>query len=146
MTSLADRPGVAALDELPPALSSMWRLCKLGYRHEPRLMVAAFVLSQIAALPDALLALWLMVLGRGVLEQNTTLVYTAAIGLGVSATATWFLNTVSTRVQRRFRDKVTIALEAHVARLQASVTSIAHHERPDYLDRLAMLRDQVFVL
>ena len=49
-------------------------------------------------------------------------------------------------MQRRFRDKVTIALEAHVARLQASVATIAHQERPDYLDRLAMLRDQVFVL
>src|SRR5206468_5491197 len=58
----------------------------------------------------------------------------------------WFLRTVSTRVQRRFRDKVTIALESHVARLQATVATIAHHERPDYLDRLAMLRDQVFVL
>ena len=49
-------------------------------------------------------------------------------------------------MQRRFRDKVTIALEAHVARLQASIATIAHQERPDYLDRLAMLRDQVFVL
>ena len=49
-------------------------------------------------------------------------------------------------MQRRFRDKVTIALESHVARLQASVATIAHHERPDYLDRLSMLRDQVFVL
>src|SRR3977135_4360270 len=70
----------------------------------------------------------------------------AAVGLGVSAAATWFLGTVSTRVQRRFRDKVTIALESHVARLQASVATIAHHERADYLDRLAMLRNQVFVL
>jgi ATP-binding cassette subfamily B protein len=49
-------------------------------------------------------------------------------------------------MQRRFRDKVTIALEAHVARLQASVPTIAHQERPEYLDRLSMLRDQVFVL
>jgi ATP-binding cassette subfamily B protein len=136
----------AAADALPPALSSMWRLCKLGLRHEPRLMVTAFVLSQLAALPDALLALWLMLLGKGIVEGNATLVSAAAIGLGVSATATWFLNTVSTRVQRRFRDKVTIALESHVARLQATVATIAHHERPDYLDRLAMLRDQVFVL
>src|SRR5262245_43987478 len=124
----------------------MWRLCKLGYQHEPWLLLAAFVLALLAALPDALLALWLKLLGTGVLEQNRTLLLTAAIGLGVSATATWFLRTVSTRVQRRFRDKVTIALEAHVARLQASVATIAHHERPDYLDRLAVLRDQVFVL
>ena len=145
MTSSSERIPAAG-DALPPALKSMWRLCKLGFRHEPRLMLTAFVLSQLAALPDALLALWLMLLGFGIVDGNGTLVTTAAIGLGVSATATWFLNTVSTRVQRRFRDKVTIALESHVARLQATVATIAHHERPDYLDRLAMLRDQVFVL
>jgi ATP-binding cassette, subfamily B, bacterial len=149
MTSSVERRrdvSQTTIDDLPPALSSMWRLCVLGYRHEPRLMLGAFVLSQVAALPDALLALWLMLLGEGVLENRPGLVRAAAIGLGVSATATWFLRTVSTRVQRRFRDKVTIALESHVARLQASIATIAHHERPEYLDRLAMLRDQVFVL
>jgi len=140
MTSSPD-PGA-----LPPALPSMWRLCKLGYRHEPRLMIYAFLLSQLSALPDALIALWLMLLGKGVLEHRPGLLLAAAIGLGVSSTATWFLRTVGTRVQRRFRDKVTIALESHVARLQASVATIEHHERPEYLDRLAMLRDQVFVL
>jgi ATP-binding cassette, subfamily B, bacterial len=141
-----DAAAVNVYDALPPALSSMWRLCKLGYRHEPRLMLAAFVLSQLSALPDALLALWLMLLGQGVLENRPGLVRGAAVALGVSATGTWFLRTVSTRVQRRFRDKVTIALESHVARLQASVATITHHERPEYLDRLSMLRDQVFVL
>jgi ATP-binding cassette, subfamily B, bacterial len=144
MTSSPNRD--RAIEPLPPALSSMWRLCKLGYRHEPRLMAVAFVLSQLAALPDALLALWLMLLGKGVLEHRPGMVEGAAIGLGVSTAATWFLRTVSTRVQRRFRDKVTIALESHVAQLQASVATIAHQERPEYLDRLSMLRNQVFVL
>jgi ATP-binding cassette subfamily B protein len=150
MTSSPERsastPPRSISDELPPGLSSMWRLCKLGYRHEPGLLLAAFLLSLVAALPDALLALWFKLLGDGVLQGNRGLVRTAAIALGVSVAATWFLRTVSTRVQRRFRDKVTIALEAHVARLLASVVTIAHHERPDYLDRLAMLRNQVFVL
>jgi ATP-binding cassette, subfamily B, bacterial len=134
------------IDPLPPALSSMWRLCKLGYRHEPRLMLGAFALSQLASLPDALLALWLMLLGKGVLEHRPGLVEATAVGLGLSAAATWLLRTVSTRVQRRFRDKVTIALEAHVARLQATIATIAHQESPEYLDRLSMLRNQVFVL
>src|SRR6202167_463232 len=148
MTSSPDRNRAVeqTIEPLPPAMSSMWRLCKLGYRHEPRLMVAACVLSQLAALPDALLALWLMLLGKGVLEHRPGLVQGAAIGLGVSAAATWLLRTISTRVQRRFRDRVTIALEAHVARLQASIATIAHQERPEYLDRLSMLRNQVFVL
>jgi ATP-binding cassette subfamily B protein len=124
----------------------MWRLCKLGYQHEPWLLVAAFLLALLAALPDALLALWLKLLGEGALAGDRSLLLLAATGLGVSATATWFLRTISTRVQRRFRDKVTIALESHVARLQASVATIAHQERPDYLDRLSVLREQVFVL
>src|SRR5438876_8685454 len=87
MTSSPDRD--RAIGPLPPALSSMWRLCKLGYRHEPRLMVAAFGLSQLAALPDALLALWLMLLGEGVLAHRPGMVEGAALGLGVSAAATW---------------------------------------------------------
>ena len=140
------RNGHRSVDEMPPALSSMWRLCKLGYQNEPWLMVYALGLSLLSALPDALLALWLKFLGDGVLQGNLTLVYVAAVALGISAAATWFLRTISTRIQRRFRDKVTIALESHVARLQASVATIAHQERPDYLDRLAVLRDQVFVL
>src|SRR6202158_5900562 len=144
MTSSPNRE--RASEPLPPALSSMWRLCKLGYRHEPRLMLAAFVLSQLAALPDALLALWLMLLGKGVLGHRPGLVKGAAIGLGVFTAATWFRRTLSPRVQRRFRDKVTIVLESHVAQLQASIATIAHQERPEYLDRLSMLRNQVFVL
>ena len=133
-------------DDLPPMLSSMWRLCKLGYRYEPGLMGVAFALALLMALPDALLALWFKWLGEAVLQRDAGLMRTAAFALGLSATATWLLGVLSSRMQRRFRDKITIALEAHVARLQASVATIAHQERPDYLDRLAMLRDQVFVL
>src|SRR5258706_12748308 len=85
------------IEPLPPALSSMWRLCKLGYRHEPRLMAVAFVLSQVAALPDALLALWLMLLTRGILENRPGMLRAAALGLGGSAAAPWFLRTGSPR-------------------------------------------------
>jgi ATP-binding cassette subfamily B protein len=139
-------PEAVDLDRLPPALSSMWRLFRLGYRHEPGLLLTAFLLSLLAALPDALIAVWLALLGKGVVERDRGLLLVAALGLAASTAATWFLRTVSTRVQRRFRDKVTIALEGHVARLQASVATIAHQERPELLDRLAVLRDQVFVL
>jgi ATP-binding cassette subfamily B protein len=124
----------------------MWRLCKLGYRHEPALISAAFVLALLAALPDALLAFWFKLLGEGTLAGDWNRVWFAVMALGLSATATWFLVTVSTRVQRRFRDKVTIALESHVATLLASIATIAHQERPEYLDRLSVLRNQVFML
>jgi len=68
-------------------------------------LLAAFLMSLFAALPDALLALWLKFLAEAVLHHRTGLLRVAAVGLAVSATATWFLRTVSTRIQRRFRDK-----------------------------------------
>jgi ATP-binding cassette, subfamily B, bacterial len=137
---------MSSLDALPPSLPSMWRALKRGYEAEPRLLGLSFGLALLAALPDALLALWLKLLVDGLARRQGGLVTAAAIGLAVSVVATWFLKVTSDRASRRFRDRVAVALESHVARLQASVATIAHHERPEYLDRLAMLRDQVFVL
>ena len=133
-------------DDLPKSLGALWRTVKIGYRAEPRLLVASFAMMLFTALPDALLALWLKLLADGVLQHRRHEVLAAAIGLAVSTTATWYLRVLFDRVQRRFRDRVGIALESHVARLQASVATIVHQERPEYLDRLAVLRDQVFAL
>src|SRR4030095_10856991 len=118
--------------DLPPALPSMWRVLKRGYAAEPLLLLVSFGLALLAAMPDAMLAVWFKLLADGVLGGRRSLVYAAAVGLGVSATLTWFLRVVSDRTQRRFRDRITIALEAHVARLQASVATLEHYERPDY--------------
>lgn len=137
---------MSSRNDLPPAFPAMWRALKRGYEAEPLLLVVAFSLALLAALPDSLLALWLKLLADGVLAHHRTLALAAGVGLGASATLTWFLRVVSDRTQRRFRDRVTIALESHVARLQASVVTIEHQERPEYLNRLAVLRDQVFVL
>ena len=133
-------------DDMPPALKSMWRTIRLGYRAEPRLLGVSLAMMLFTALPDALIALWLKLLADGVIDGDRAAVRWAAGGLAVSTVLTWYLRVVFGRVQRRFRDRVSIALESHVARLQASVATIEHHERPEHLDRLAILRDHVFAL
>jgi ATP-binding cassette, subfamily B, bacterial len=133
-------------DELPPALSSMWRVCRLGYTHEPRLAVAAVTLTLLQAVPDALFALWLKLMADALLAGDAVALFATLAAIAASATLTWFLRVVATRMTRRFRDRVTIALETHVATLQASVSGLELQERHDYLDRLAVLRNQVFVL
>ena len=137
---------MSSTDDMPAAPPAIWRALKRGYEAEPLLLSVAFGLSLSAALPDALVALLLKLIADGLLEGRCGVVLAAAVGLGVAAAATWFLRVISDRMLRRFRDKVTIALESHVAGLQASVATIEHHERPEYLDRLAMLRNQIFVL
>ena len=80
MTSSPDRknaPGTPAtpvtpakIDPLPPALSSMWRLCKTGVSSRTSFDARGVPAVAAAALPDALLALWLMLLGKGVLDTG----------------------------------------------------------------------------
>ena len=144
--TIPDNPGRDDIGKLPPALRSMWRLCRLGFSYEPALMGVSFVLALLAAVPDALLAVWFKLLGEGLLRHDAPLLWFAVIALAVSTVATWLLQTISTRLQRRFRDKVTIALESHVARLQATIATVAHQERPEYLDRLAVLREETYTL
>ena len=48
----------------------MWRLIKLGYQHEPGLLVFAVVVTVLNAIPDSLLALWLMLLADGVADGD----------------------------------------------------------------------------
>jgi ATP-binding cassette subfamily B protein len=135
-----------AIDPMPGAWPSMWRAIVRAREAEPLLLTVSFSLALLAALPDALLALWLSLLADGILAGKRGQTLAAAVGLGASAAATWILRVVSDRTQRRFRERLTITLEAHVARLQASAASVEHHERQEYVDRLAMLRNQVFVL
>src|SRR5687768_8576550 len=131
---------------LPPPVRSMWRALQRGYQAEPALLTVSLGLALLSALPDALLALWFKLIADGLVAGRRDLVVGASVGLGVSAAATWFLKVISDRTQRRFRDRLTVALEAHVAGLQARTATIAHQERPEYLDRLSVLRNQIFVL
>jgi ATP-binding cassette subfamily B protein len=133
-------------DELPGALTAMWRSLRLGYRAEPLLLVIAATSTIAAAIPDALFAVGLKLLASAVIERRESRILTAALVLGFLATGGWLLKTLSERVNRRFADRSTIVIESHVAHLLASVSTIEHHERPDHLDRLSVLRDQVFTL
>ena len=126
--------------DLPPVWRSLARSMRIAYRAEPRLLVVSFVLVAGSWLPDAFGALWLKLLANGVTENRRALVMWSAFGLAAAAAAGWLLRTLGDRIQSRFRDRATIEIEAHVAHLQASVASIEHHERPEYLDSVERLR------
>src|SRR5262245_34829574 len=132
--------------DLPSPWRALARSMRLAYRAEPRLLVISFLLVSGAALPDALGALWLKLFADGVASGRTTLLAWAGAGLTAAGAGGWLMRTLGYRIESRFRDRATIELEGHVARLQATVSSLEHHERPAYLNRLQLLRDQVFLL
>jgi ATP-binding cassette subfamily B protein len=131
---------------MPGPLVTMWRTLRQAFGAEPRMAVAAIVLSVLATVPGALLAVWLKFVVEGVTTGNRGLVLAGAAGVAASSIAIWLLRLVSSRVVRRFRMRVAVALETHVAGLQAGIDTIEHQERPDYLDLLAVLRESVYQL
>jgi ATP-binding cassette subfamily B protein len=132
--------------EMPGTLEALWRSMRIAYRAEPKLLIITFVLITTSWIPDALGAFWLKLLADGVTQDRSELIGWAAAGLAGPGAAGWVLRVVGDRVHFLFRERATIAIEAHVAHLQGSVVSIEHHERPEYLDRLQLLRDQAFLL
>jgi ATP-binding cassette subfamily B protein len=131
---------------MPAAVPSMIRVVKLGYRAEPRLLVASLAMTLLQALPDALVALWLALVTDGLVHHDRPRLLLGAFGLAASATLMWALQVTLTRTIRRLGDRLNIMFQGHVARLQAEVATVEHHERPAYLDRIAVLRTGVFAL
>jgi len=132
--------------ELPGIAPSLWRSLRLAYSAEPWLFVASFALTATAWTPTAIIALWLKLLADGAVGHRDNQIAAAAAGLAASVALGWLLTTLSGRVDKLFRMRTTIAISAHVSDLQAKVVGIEHHERPEYLDRLQLLKDNVFLL
>src|SRR6476469_1042482 len=131
---------------MPAAVPSMIRVVKLGYRAEPRLLVASLAMTLLQALPDTLVALWLALVTNGLVHHDHTRMIVGAFGLAASATLMWALQVTLTRPSRRRAGRPNIMFQGYVARLQAEVATVEHHERPVYLDRIAVLRTGVFAL
>jgi ATP-binding cassette, subfamily B, bacterial len=131
---------------LPPAARSMLRVVEHGYRAEPGLLWASLAMTALEALPDVLVGVWLALVTDGLVHHHQTRLYVGAAGLAVSATLMWALSVTLDRTTRRLGDRLNIMFQGHVARLQAEVATVEHHERPVYLDRIAVLRTGVFAL
>jgi ATP-binding cassette, subfamily B, bacterial len=141
--------GQSTVGPMPGPWGAMAFLVRLANRYQPKLLWISLGVTIAGALPDALFALWLGILAdafRSPGQPDRTKLIIAICGVGFSAVGGWLLRSSGDRLAMRFRQRLAVALETHVARLQATSPGVEQHERPDVLDRLAMLRDQVFTL
>ncbi len=132
--------------DLPSMPASLLHSLKFAYQAQPMLLVVSFGLTIGGLIPEALSALWLRLLLHGISAGNDGETLRAAIGLALTGGTGWLLRTVGSRYVAIFGDRIALAVETHVAQLQASVSTIEHHERADYLNRLQILHDHSFLL
>jgi ATP-binding cassette, subfamily B, bacterial len=138
--------GSTEAQALPRALPTLWRSMRLAYEAEPKLIALSLGMALLEAIPDSLYAVWLLLLADGFAQGHDWKVLAGCLGLAGSGVGSWLLQTQASRIQRTFRMRVGAALEGHVAKLQAQVPTIEHQERPDYLDRLSVLKEQTYQL
>ncbi|EIC67560.1 ABC transporter ATP-binding protein [Mycobacteroides abscessus] len=131
---------------MPRAAASIWRLLRLCFRLERRLMILVLVAEFVAALPRPALVLCLGLLTGAAQQRQPAALFTALGGIAAVVCLLWLLSVSAERVDRRFRDRLAISMETHVAQLFSSIDTLEHHERPQYLDRLAVLRREVYLV
>ena len=134
------------LHPLPGSWVSLRRSLKTGWQTSPRLILVALLSTLAGAVPDAMFAWGLAEFASSMITGNHAGIVTSSALLAAMAAGNWLLQTVDTRVNRRFADEATVIIESHIAELQASVSTIEHHERPDQLDRISVLREHASAL
>lgn len=129
------------IDRLPGSIASLWRSLRHGFRAEPKLLVVSGVTRLSAAAMDALFAVGLALLAKGVVAHSRSETLIAAAVLALLVAGNWLFNVAGQRLNRRLTERASISLESHVAQLQSSIGTLEHQERVDYLDRLSLLRN-----
>ncbi|HEX2048939.1 MAG TPA: ABC transporter ATP-binding protein [Acidimicrobiales bacterium] len=109
---------------------------------------AAFVvaLSVLVACCSTFMGLLFKVLADGVVDGNRTPVLVAAVLLAVAGTFQNAGGRYVLLVVADIHDRAVLAMNRDLMRLSATTPGLEHHERPEYLDRMALLRDDTRVL
>ena len=126
-----------------------WRalllLTRTAWRTDRR-RSAALVLEPICYLRVPLFALFLGMVADGAVRQDLRLLAAGTAGL-VASRVLWFLGLwVGSWNRLQLTEKVGFAMDREIATLASGLPGLEHHERPDYQDRLELLRREQGVL
>jgi ATP-binding cassette subfamily B protein len=121
-----------------------WRAVRLlvgtSVRSEPRLAALA-LLEPLGVLSFPFLALGLKFLTDGVVRSDVGLVVAGvALVAGIQSLMSGVVRYFGIDTRIRLQERVGFAFDREVIRLAAAVPGLEHHERPDYQDRLELIR------
>lgn len=123
-------------------LRPIWLVVTLAVRADPWRAVLVAVMELANGLCVATLTLWLKLLADAAVDRDATLALVAAACGAGAVTVAIFAGWLGANGQTVLRERTGLALEERLARLSLGVPGLEHHERPDYQDTLALLREE----
>lgn len=101
------------------------------------LLVLLEVLGSIA---EILTALWIGIVVDGIVRRQPDRIWFGLVAMVITIAAGWALSLTGAEARMTLAEKLGFTFDRRIARLNASIPSIEHLERADYLDQLEVLR------
>jgi len=127
-------------------LRSGWLVLQTAFRADPVRTIGAVVLEGGGQAGRILVGVWLKLVTDGVITGDARSVVIGAIGLALSPAVLTTAGGFGIRMRLTLAEKTTFAFEKHYAEVSSSVSSLTHHENPEFRDKLELLRENRTIL
>ena len=124
------------------ALRALRTLLGLALRADRALAAAVLAVAVVEAIAQVSWSYLLKVLTDAVVRHDRNGVLVAALVFGVSLVAVGTASIARVRWSAILREKTTFLVDRRLARSATELPTLEHQERPDYADRLALLRSR----
>jgi ATP-binding cassette, subfamily B, bacterial len=124
----------------------LWVLFFFGFSAGPAAMTLGIVLGLVSAVVSVSYTLGFRVVIDAIVDGHATAAYAGTLIVGVLFSASWMLGGVSALTSFYVGNLCTGYLSARVVRLTTAIPGLEHHERPDFLERLDLLRSNLYTL
>lgn len=123
------------------ALRSLSLVLRTAFRADPWRSIASFVAEGIGGLSYPLNGLWLKLITDGAVRGDLGLALTGALAMATLQGASMLLQGFGTRMRLTLMERTGFEFQRLLTKISAELPGLEHHERPEYLDRLQLLRD-----
>jgi ATP-binding cassette subfamily B protein len=123
-------------------LRAIGRVIRTAFAADPWRAALVYIGLPVFGLESVLSALWLKMLIDGIVKGDAGAAGVAIALVATSMVVHHLLLVVMAKVRFTLQERTSLHFERELLAMVAALPGIEHHERPEYLDKLAVLQDQ----
>jgi ATP-binding cassette subfamily B protein len=121
---------------------AIWRVTRTAFIADPWRASIVFTVLPLISLSVVLSGLWLKLLADGIVSGNAGDAGIAIVAVAASLTMQHVVIIVLSKVRFTLQERTSLRFERELLEMVAGLPGIEHHERPEYLDKIEVLRAQ----